>query len=157
MAQRQIERQRRLAPAAELSRSADEPMMCTRLRFTVILLVAIFGCGPKSNYTPPEDPDRKHERRLQPAIAYVDGFLAEHGRLPNSDEFRAWSDQHGGMYTLRDHTHRYAASKGAKEPTDYMAGTWRADWYHYYKSWDRGYVNGGDEDFWEHTRQMENK
>jgi hypothetical protein len=132
-------------------------MMETRLPLTVIIVAMVFGCGPKSNYTPPEDPDRKHERRLQPAIAFVEGFLAEHGRLPNAREFDAWSDRHGGMFTLRDHTHRYAASKGAKDPNDYMVGTWRADWYHYYKSWDKTYLNGGDEDFWEDTQQPQAK
>ncbi len=72
------------------------------------------------------NPDRKHERRLQPAIAFVERTLAELGRLPTQDEFYEWRKQVPGMYVLRDRSSRYAASKGAKEVNDYMVGVWRA-------------------------------
>ena len=51
------------------------------------------------------------------------------------------------MLILHDRTNKYAASKGAKSETDYMVGIWRADWFHYYKSWDQSFLNGSDERF----------
>lgn len=51
------------------------------------------------------------------------------------------------MLVLLDRSNKYAASKGAKEVNDFMVGIWRADWYHYYKSWDKQFLNGYDEDF----------
>jgi hypothetical protein len=77
----------------------------------------------------------------------MDSFLQEHNRLPTKKEFRAGTRSIDGMLVLRDRTDKYAASKGAKSETDYMVGIWRADWYHYYKSWDRSFLNGSDERF----------
>ena len=49
------------------------------------------------------------------------------------------------MYTLLDMTDPYAQSKGAIHTNDYLLGTWKGDWYHFYKSWDKKYYDGYDE------------
>lgn len=87
------------------------------------------------------------EARLEPVIVYMDAFLKKHHRLPTKEEFESGTAKLHGMLILRDRSSPYAASKGAKAETDYMIGTWRADWYHYYKSWDRSFLNGYDERF----------
>lgn len=66
-------------------------------------------------------------------------------RLPTEGEFRAGTAAMDQMLILRDRTNKYAASKGAKTETDYMVGIWRTDWYHYYKSWDKSFLNASDE------------
>lgn len=117
----------------------------------LVLLFVTFvsvGCG-RGGATSLENPDRKHERRLQPAIAFIETTLAEYRRLPTHDEFFRWNEQVHGMFVLRDRSSRYAASKGAKGVNDYMVGVWRADWYHYYKSWDKSYLNASDEPLFE--------
>ena len=85
------------------------------------------------------------EARLGPVIAYMDAFISAHHRLPTQDEFQASTASMDPMLVLRDHTDAYAASHGCKAATDYMVGIWRADWYHYYKSWDHSFLNGSDE------------
>jgi hypothetical protein len=90
---------------------------------------------------------RDREARLQPVISFMDNFLQEHHRLPTQNEFSTGTRSLGNMLVLRDRTNKYAASKGAKSETDYMVGIWRADWYHYYKSWDRSFLDGSDEVF----------
>jgi hypothetical protein len=104
----------------------------------LVCMLCLFSCG--------EDRiSQEREARLQPVIRYMDAFIKKHHRLPTQDEFRA--DTHGmdTMLVLKDHTDKYAVSKGAKSETDYMVGCWRADWYHYYKSWDNSFLNGSDE------------
>lgn len=114
--------------------------------FPILVVLVLAGCGKGGPF---EDPDRKHEKRLKPAITFVEGTLKSQRRLPTQDEFRKWKEtQPRGMYTLRDRTDEYAASKGATNVNDYMVGTWRADWYHYYKSWDGKYLNASDEYSW---------
>ncbi len=88
---------------------------------------------------------RDREAKLQPVIRYMDTFIHEHHRLPTQDEFRADTAKMDSMLILRDRTDKYAASKGAKSELDYMVGIWRADWNHYYKSWDKSFLNGSDE------------
>jgi hypothetical protein len=85
------------------------------------------------------------EARLQPVIKYVDGFIKEHHRLPTKDEFETNTAKIDPMLTFKDRSDKYAAKKGAKTELDYMVGIWRADWYHYYKSWDKTFLNGSDE------------
>lgn len=128
--------------------------LCGRLLGLLLVTLISFGCGTPG--TPlPENPDRKHERRLQPAIAFVEETLTEKGRLPTHEEFFQWNEQNRGMFTLRDCSSRYAKSKGAKGINDYMVGVWRADWYHYYKSWDKSYLNASDEPLFEDQRSDE--
>src|SRR2546423_12290497 len=90
---------------------------------------------------------RDREARLQPVIRYLDTFVKEHKRLPTEVEFRSATASLNEILILRDRTHKYTASKGAKTETDYMIGIWRADWFHYYKSWDRSFLNGSHEPF----------
>jgi hypothetical protein len=112
-------------------------------------LLFVSSCGDGARTTVP-NPDRisvDREARLQPVIRYVEGFIKDHQRLPTQDEFRAGTASMDPMLVLRDRTHTYAASHGAKTENDYMVGIWRVDWYHYYKSWDRSFLNGSDEEF----------
>jgi hypothetical protein len=88
---------------------------------------------------------RESERKLQPVIRFVDGFIKDNGRLPSHEEFHRAADPMAWMVVLRTKDHPYAARKGAKTELDYMAGIWRADWYHYYKSWDHKFINAADE------------
>ena len=88
-------------------------------------------------------PDR--EARLRPVIRYIDRFIEDHGRLPTQEQFQAKADEMDEMLVLKDRTDAYAAKQGATKETDYMVGIWRADWFHYYKSWDRSFLNGHDE------------
>jgi hypothetical protein len=88
---------------------------------------------------------REREARLQPVIRYMDTFIKEYHRLPTQDEFQAGTKGMDRILVLKDHTDKYAAGKGAKSEMDYMVGCWRADWFHYYKSWDKSFLNGSDE------------
>jgi len=75
----------------------------------------------------------------------MDAFIKQHHRLPTQAEFRTGTATIDQVAVLRDHNDKYAASKGAKTDTDYMIGVWRVDWYHYYKSWDKSFINASDE------------
>jgi hypothetical protein len=117
----------------------------------LLLACAFFvsSCGDSSR-TVVSNPDRisaDREARLQPVIRYMDAFIREHQRLPTQDEFRSGTVSMDTMLVLRDRAHPYAASQGARAEADYMVGIWRADWYHYYKSWDKSFLNGSDEKF----------
>lgn len=91
---------------------------------------------------------KNREARLQPVILYLDAFLKDHNQtLPTQDEFRAGTAAMNELLILRNRTHAYARMKGAKTTTDYMVGIGRENWYHYYKSWDRSFLNGCDERF----------
>ncbi|MGE0606653.1 MAG: hypothetical protein AB7O62_05960 [Pirellulales bacterium] len=85
------------------------------------------------------------EAELKPVIRYMEAFIRDHHRLPTGEEFRAGTAGMGRRFVLSDRTDTYAASKGAKGELDYLIGTWRVDWYHYYKSWDNSFLNGHDE------------
>ena len=85
------------------------------------------------------------EKRLRPVTAYMDTFIRVHHQLPTQNEFQADTATLNPMLVLRDHTDAYAARQGCKADTDYMVGIWRADWYHYYKSWDHSFLKGSDE------------
>lgn len=91
------------------------------------------------------DNDQKARQWLKPAIEFVEGFLAEHERLPTEKEFDAWNEKRPHHYNLRDRSHPYAASKGASGRNDYMVGVWRGEWTLYYKSWDKTYYDAQDE------------
>ena len=109
-----------------------------KLLFIIAIAVLLVAC----------DSYHKERTRLAPAKAFVERFLRDRGRIPTQDEFRQWGNTKGGehgMFTLRDHTDPYAAKQGAKGTNDYMVGTWRADWYYYYKSWDKQYLDGSTE------------
>jgi hypothetical protein len=113
----------------------------------LVCLLFLSSCG-KNPSSPISNPDRistDREAKLQPVIRYMDAFIKEHQRLPTQDEFRVDTEKMAWMLVLKDRTDKYAASKGAKSETDYMVGCWRADWYHYYKSWDKSFLNGSDE------------
>src|SRR5438105_2838279 len=103
----------------------------------LVFLLCLCSCGDRIS--------RDREARLQPVIRYTDAFIKEHHRLPTQDEFRADTAKMDSMLILKDRTDKYAARQGAKAELDYMVGTWRADWYHYYKSWDKKFLNGADE------------
>ena len=103
----------------------------------LVCLLCLSSCGDRIS--------RDREARLQPVIRYMDTFIKEHHRLPTEDEFRVGTKGMDTMLILRDHTDKYAASNGAKSETDYMVGCWRVDWHHYYKSWDKSFLNGSDE------------
>ncbi len=90
---------------------------------------------------------RDREARLRPVIEYIDAYINKHRELPSEKEFRSATMGMEVSLVLRDRNHKYAASNGAKTDKDYMVGIWRADWYHYYKSWDRSFLNGSDEKF----------
>ena len=108
------------------------------MRYLLFLcLFCLCACGDRIS--------RDREARLQPVIGYMDSFIKQHHRLPRQDEFRAGTAAMDSMLIFKDRTDKYAASKGAKSDLDYMVGTWRADWYHYYKSWDKSFLNGSDE------------
>jgi len=110
-------------------------------------IVLVTSCDNNSS-SPTSTRDRisvDREARLQPAIRYVEAFTKDHQRLPTQNEFRSGTKGMGNEFVLKDHTDKYAASKGAKADTDYMVGVWRADWYHYYKSWDKSFLSGSDE------------
>jgi hypothetical protein len=87
----------------------------------------------------------QQETELRPVIQYVDTFIKDHKRLPTQDEFRTNELSHSPMFVLRERTNRYAASKGARADTDYMVGDWGGDWFYYYKSWDKTFIDGSDE------------
>lgn len=110
------------------------------LLFLCVLFVS--SCGKTSS------PDRitvDREARLQPVIQYMETFVQDHHRLPTRDEFQVGTAGMNSNLILKDRTDPYAARKGAKADTDYMVGIWRADWYHFYKSWDKSFLNGADE------------
>lgn len=124
---------------------------CPSLMRYLLLLCLLFvnSCRDNSRSTI-SNPDRisaNREVRLQPVIRYMDDFIRDHHRLPTQDEFRAGTASMDTMLVLHDRSHAYTASHGAKTETDYMVGIWRADWYHYYKSWDGSFLNGSDEKF----------
>ena len=48
-------------------------------------------------------------------------------------------------FVLLDRSNEYANRKGARAETDYMVGDWGSDWFYYYKSWDRSFIDGSDE------------
>jgi hypothetical protein len=107
-------------------------------------LALLFLCIGCSN----ERITKDREARLKPVIEYVTAFVKEKGRLPSSEEFRAAADKMESIpLVLYDRSFPYAASKGARTETDFMIGIWRADWFHYYKSWDHQFLNGSDEKF----------
>jgi hypothetical protein len=87
----------------------------------------------------------EHETALKPVIKFVDEFIAKNHRLPTDHEFHETADKMAWMVVLRDNSYPYAASHGATSKLDYMVGSWRADWYHYYKSWDKQFINASDE------------
>ena len=88
---------------------------------------------------------RDREAKMKPVIKYVEEFIKNNGRLPTYEEFHNTADKMAWMVVLRTKDHPYAARKGAKKDLDYMVGMWRADWYHYYKSWDHKFLNATDE------------
>lgn len=86
---------------------------------------------------------RKHVIRLKPSIAFIESIIQSQNRLPTQNEFHDWMDMdEHRMFVLRDRSDRYAQEHGAKNVNDYMVGTWIADWYYYYKSWDKKYFDG---------------
>jgi hypothetical protein len=112
------------------------------------LLVLLFLTSCDNRTSAVSGPDRisqDREAKLKPVIAYVDGFIKDHNRVPTAEEFRAATASMDQILILRNRTDPYAASKGARTDLDYMVGIWRADWFHYYKSWDRSFLNGSDE------------
>jgi hypothetical protein len=111
----------------------------------VLLFLNSCGNNPTSAVSGPDRISQDREAKLKPVIAYVDGFIKDHSRLPTAEEFRAATASMAHILILRDRTDPYAASTGAKTDLDYMVGIWRADWFHYYKSWDRSFLNGSDE------------
>jgi hypothetical protein len=93
---------------------------------------------------------RDSEHKLRPIIQYVEDFRKDTGRLPTDEEFHRTADSMAWMVVLRTKEDSYAARNGAKTSLDYMVGIWRADWYHYYKSWDHEFMSAADEmdDLW---------
>lgn len=88
---------------------------------------------------------RDREAKLKPIIQNMDDFIKFNGRLPTSVEFQNSINKMADMAVLRTKDHPYAARKGAKADLDYIVGIWRADWFHYYKSWDHKFLNASDE------------
>jgi len=125
--------ERRWRRVGEPSRSA-----CLMRGLLLALLLGLSGCGN-------DRISADSERKLQPVIQFVDSFVKKNGRLPTDSEFHQAADHMAWMVVLRDKHNPYAASKGATNDLDYMAGIWRADWYHYYKSWDKKFLNASDE------------
>lgn len=115
------------------------------LLLVCLLFANSCGNGSRTRASGPERISADREAHLRPVIVYMDAFIRDHKRLPTQEEFRAGTVSMDKMLVLHDRTHPYAASKGAKSETDYMVGVWRADWYHYYKSWDKSFLNGSDE------------
>ena len=117
------------------------------VRFIAIvgLLVAVNLFAARCNDTKHpvfESQAEEHQRELAPAIEFVEGYLAQHGKLPTQRIFQNWADSAGAhMLVIRHHLHEYASNHGAKANDDYMIGTWTADWYYYYKSWDGKYFD----------------
>jgi len=126
--------------------------MVTNLRthYPILLFLgAVLLLGDCDRGASLRDPDHERERRLKPAIAFVEKTIETKGRLPNRNEFTRWEEsQSGWIYTLWDRTDEYAARKGATNANDYMVGVWRADWFHYYRSWDGRYLDASDEYPW---------
>src|SRR4051794_5646332 len=112
------------------------------MRFIAMAIgLLLCSCGKDRN-------SREREAELRPVIQYVDAFIGTSHRLPTDQEFQEAARKHGWNGTalvIRDKAYPYAASHGAKSNLDYMAGAWRADWYHYYKSWDKQFINASDE------------
>jgi hypothetical protein len=111
----------------------------------ICLFLALIACQIILEVTGMDRISLKSEASLRPIILYVDGFIQKHHRLPTQEEFHATADKLAWMVEFRDRTYRYAASHGAKNELDYMIGIWRADWFHYYKSWDQKFINAADE------------
>ena len=84
---------------------------------------------------------------MKPAIAFLEKFKTENGRVAGQDELQRWADGNGQQYwfVVRDAAYPYSVTHGASEDNDYMVGIWRAEWFHYYKSWDRQFINADDE------------
>jgi len=114
---------------------------CSACIIPLLLLAALFGLSGCGDGRISAD----RERKLQPVIQFVDSFIKKNGRLPTDSEFHQAADQMAWMVVLRDKHYPYAASKGATNDLDYMAGIWRTDWYHHYKSWDKKFLNASDE------------
>jgi hypothetical protein len=104
----------------------------------LIILIFFTACDGNSKRISAE-----REAKLKPVIEYVESYLKEHQRLPAENDLYT---KFGPGIVIRDRSYKYAVKNGAKTDTDYMVGAWRADWYHYYKSWDKTFLNGSDED-----------
>ncbi|MDB5339051.1 MAG: hypothetical protein JWN70_4670 [Planctomycetaceae bacterium] len=104
----------------------------------LLLALPLLLCSCKS------EKSKRMEAQLQPAIRYVEAYLKEHRGLPTESDF-IQANEGNAFFILRRHTDKYAASKGAKSPNDYMIGVWRGEWFHYYKSWDHRFLNATDE------------
>jgi hypothetical protein len=128
-----------------LARTADAARSVKAMRGAFLILVAAFTlCSCRRA---PDNPsiEARYEAKLQPVIQYVDGFIKQNGRLPTDAEFHKDADKLAWMVVLRDRNNSYASQHGAKNELDYMVGVWSSEWYYYYKSWDKQFLNASDE------------
>lgn len=115
--------------------------MATRFSMVLVCLIlsGICGCVKEERH------GARYEKELEPVIGFVDHFIKGNGRLPSDEEFHQTADKLAWMVVLRDKSHGYAAGKGARGEMDYMVGIWTGEWYYYFQSWDRQFINASDE------------
>lgn len=107
-------------------------------------MVVVSLCSCRKTPIPPSTVS-PYESKLQPVIQYMEDFIKQNGRLPTDTEFHKDADKLAWMVVLRDRSNSYASLHGAKSELDYMVGIWSSEWFYYYKSWDRGFLNASDE------------
>ncbi len=74
---------------------------------------------------------------LVPIARHVEQVKYELGRLPTTDEFRAWADKEYENKLIEYYPSRPDFCKSwGKQGDAFLVGAWRGEWIHYYCSWN---------------------
>ncbi len=75
--------------------------------------------------------------QLLPIANHIIAFRDSHGRLPSDSEFRKWSDVTYENKLIDYYTEKPKFIQDWGKPGfDFLIGTWRGEWIHYYCSWN---------------------
>ena len=77
------------------------------------------------------------EAKLLPLAGFVTAFRDANGHLPTQAEFAGWADRTDGNAKVEYYPQKpdFVADWGTPGH-DFLVGSWRGQWMHYYQSWN---------------------